>query len=190
MAEDRDRWADLLLHPVRLRIVRVVGTGRRTSREIAAQLPDVPQASLYRNIAALVAGGVLRVAAERKVRGTVERVYAVADGTVLSADQLAGATRDDHLRYFTAFVSGLLAEFDRYSRRERIDLAADGVGYQETVLQLDDEEFARFAAGLAELVGPLLANEPRPGRVPRLFATVVLPAGEAETDGGQGKRGT
>jgi DNA-binding transcriptional ArsR family regulator len=171
---------------VRIRIGRVLATGPRTTRQLAAELPDVPQASLYRHLAALVAGGVLEVAAERPVRGTLERVYRLAGaGMELSPDALAHASPDDHLRYFTAFVSSLLAEFARYVQRDRIDPIADGVGYHQIVLQLDDAEFVEFAGKLGELVRPLLANGPRPGRTPRLFATVVLPAGAAPSpDGG------
>lgn len=178
----RDHRADLLLHPVRIRIGRVLATGPRTTRQLAGELPDVPQASLYRHLAALVAGGVLEVAAERPVRGTLERVYRLAGaGMELSPDALAHASPDDHLRYFTAFVSSLLAEFARYVQRDRIDPIADGVGYHQLVLQLDDAEFVEFAGKLGELVRPLLDNGPRPGRTPRLFATVVLPAGAARS---------
>jgi hypothetical protein len=89
---------------------------------------------------------------------------------------LTTATPEDHARYFTAFVSSLLAEFSRYLARERIDFAADGAGYQQLVLHLTDAELARFAADLNQIIGPLLGNEPGRGRVPRLLATVLLPA--------------
>ncbi|GAA2736723.1 helix-turn-helix domain-containing protein [Actinocorallia aurantiaca] len=176
MKDSKKRWAELALHPVRIRVLRAVGGGQRTTREIAGLLPDVPQATLYRHLAALAQGGLLEVVEERRVGGTTERVYALPPGgAVLSGEALAEATREDHGRYFTAFVSSLLAEFSRYLARERIDLAADGVGYQQVVLHLDDEEFADFARGFAELVQPLAANEPRRGRTPRLLATVLMP---------------
>lgn len=176
MKDSQKHWAELALHPVRIRVLRVVGGGRRTTREIAGLLPDVPQATLYRHLAVLARGGLLEVVEERRVGGTTERVYALPPGgAVLSGEALAEATSEDHGRYFTSFVSSLLAEFSRYLARERIDLAADGVGYQQVVLHLDDEEFADFARGFTELVQPLAANEPRRGRTPRLLATVLMP---------------
>ncbi len=55
--------ADLLLHPVRLRIVQAfLGDRALTTTELQAELPDVPAASLYRQVARLVDGGVLGVA--------------------------------------------------------------------------------------------------------------------------------
>jgi DNA-binding PadR family transcriptional regulator len=143
-------------------------------------MPDVPHATLYRHLATLVKSGLIEVVEQRKVRGAVERVYALpAGGATLDAAALVTATPEDHARYFTAFVSSLLSEFSRYLDRDRIDFAADGVGYQQIVLQLSDAELAKFAADLGQVIGPLLANEPGDGRVPRLLATILMPADRA-----------
>ena len=176
MSISKERWAELVLHPVRLRVLRSVAGGRRTARDIADLLPDVPQATLYRHVSALVKGGLLDVVEERRVGGAVERVFALpSGGAVLDGEALATATAGDHERYFTVFVSSLLAEFARYLARDSVDLVADGAGYQQVVLHLDDAEFAEFARGFGELVRPLLGNEPGGGRVPRLLATVLMP---------------
>ncbi|GAA2079094.1 helix-turn-helix domain-containing protein [Actinomadura alba] len=185
MGTSKERWAELALHPVRIRILRAVAGARRTTRELAELLPDVPQATLYRHLAALTQGGVLNVVEERKMGGVVERVYALpAGGAALSGDALATATPEDHGRYFTAFVAGLLAEFSRYLGRRQVDVVADGVGYQQVVLHLDDAEFARFARDFSEVVRPLLNNEPGKARVPRLLATIVLPVDEPTAERG------
>ena len=100
--------ADLILHPVRLRIILAFARGRRlTPQQVAAVLPDVPQATLYRQIERLYQGGALAVASERRVRGAVERTYVLAEGGAsLLPEELANASRDDHLAYFTAFAAG------------------------------------------------------------------------------------
>ncbi len=177
MEMSRERWAELALHPVRIRILRAVAGARLTTHDLVELLPDIPQATLYRHLALLVKSGLIDVVQERKIRGAVERVYALpAHGATLDAAALATATPEDHARYFTAFVSSLLSEFSRYLARERIDFAADGVGYQQLVLHLTDAELGEFAAGFNALVGPLLGNEPGNGRIPRLLATVLMPA--------------
>ncbi|WP_432995860.1 helix-turn-helix domain-containing protein [Dactylosporangium sp. CA-233914] len=172
-----ERWAMLALHPVRIRILRAVAGARLTTHDLVTRLPDIPHATLYRHLATLVKSGLIEVVEERKVRGAVERVYALpADGAPLDAAALASATLDDHARYFTAFVSSLLSEFSRYLSRERIDFTADGVGYHQLVLHLTDAELAALAADLNQVIGPLLNNQPGDGRVPRLLATILMPA--------------
>ena len=180
----RNRWAELALHPVRIRILRAVAGARLTTHDLVALVPDIPHATLYRHLATLVKAGLIEVVEERKIRGAVERVYALpAHGATLDAAALATATPEDHARYFTAFVSSLLSEFSRYLARERIDFAADGAGYQQLVLHLTDAELAKFATDLNQIVGPLLANEPGNGRVPRLLATIMMPADQpADTE--------
>ncbi|MEU6077802.1 helix-turn-helix domain-containing protein [Micromonospora sp. NPDC047074] len=177
------RWSDLALHPVRIRILRAIAGTRRTTRDLAAALPDIPQATLYRHLATLTRAGLVEVAEERRVGGATERIYALPGGSVTpDATTLAAATRDDHARWFTAFVSSLLSEFTRYLDREHIDYTADGVGYQQLVLHLSDAELARLAQDLSALLLPLARHEPTADRTPRLLATILLPADPGPTD--------
>jgi DNA-binding transcriptional ArsR family regulator len=70
--------ADLVLHPVRLRILQAFLGGRHlTTGDLARELPDVAQAGLYRHVSRLAKGGVLEVVGERQARGAVERTYAL-----------------------------------------------------------------------------------------------------------------
>ncbi|HYW23407.1 MAG TPA: helix-turn-helix domain-containing protein [Terriglobales bacterium] len=172
--------ADLILHPVRLRIIQAfasdLGTRRLTPQQVSAALPDLPQASLYRHIERLHRGGVLGIASERRVRGAVERTYVLAaGGASLSAEDLANATREEQLGYFTTFAVGLITQFERYLQRPVIDLVADGVGYRQVVLNLSDEEVLEMAAALNGALARFLQHGPEPGRRRRTLATVLLP---------------
>src|SRR5579872_4471018 len=100
--------ADLIIHPVRLRVLQALTRRALTAQQLASALPDIPQATLYRHLAALRAGEVITVVEERPVRGTVEKRYAVVEGgSTISAEDLAAAGREDHLRYFRAFIASL-----------------------------------------------------------------------------------
>lgn len=168
--------SDAILHPQRLRLVLALARGELTTRQLAVLLPDVPQASLYRHLNVLLEAGVVEIAAERSVRGILERSYSVVSGAqFLTGEDLAEATPDDHFRYFSFFVNGLMAEFGRYLARESVDLEADGVGYQGNVLHLTDDELTDLATSLRSLLLPLTKNEAGGGRTPRRLATVLFP---------------
>ena len=175
----RDK-ADVILHPVRLRIIQTLATAPSrdglSARELGPALPDVPQASLYRHLGRLAEAGVLRVAAERPVGGKTERVYQLANASLASAD-LSRRTRDEQLEGFATFLGTLLGDYARYLRRETIDLERDGVGYHQYVAHLSDAEFAAFIARITELIGSATANAPAPGRTPRLVNLMLMPAG-------------
>lgn len=174
---------DLLLHPVRLRVIHaLLGGEELTTSDLAARLPDVPTASLYRHVARLVDAEVLTVVSERAVRGTTERTYALdVTASHVGPDALATMSREDHRRAFTAFTAGLLGQFGRYLEREDVDLARDRVGYRQVALWLTDEELDEMLGELRETVARRSGHRPGPGRVRRTLATVVLPEDSPRT---------
>lgn len=173
--------ADLLLHPVRLRIVQAfLGDRALTTSDLRSELPDVPPASLYRHVARLVDAGVLAVVAERRVRGALERTYVLrVSAATVDLDELDQMSRDDHRQAFMAFVAGLLGDFDRYLTRDHVDLLRDGVSYRMAGLWLDDAELVDLARDVARVLQPRLANPPRPGRRRRILGSVLIPGEEA-----------
>ncbi|MQY24042.1 helix-turn-helix domain-containing protein [Nocardia macrotermitis] len=174
---------ELLLHPVRLRIVQTfLGDRTLTTSELSAELDDIPPGSLYRHVARMVDAEVLEIVAERRIRGTIERTYRLRlTAAQITPEQLATMSTEDHRRAFTAFVAGLLADFDRYLERDEIDYVRDGVGYRVAGMWLDDAEFIEFIEDLSRVVAPRLANGPAPGRVRRTVRTFHIPAGPDPT---------
>jgi hypothetical protein len=173
--------ADLLLHPVRLRIVKAfLGDRALTATQLAAELDDVPAGSIYRHVALLAKAGVLQVVAERRVRGAVERTYTLR---LLAARIGPGEARamsaEEHSRAFMAYIAGLLADFDRYLATGPADPVKDGADYRVAAMWLTDAEFNDFLRDLAAIAQPRLANAPGTGRRRRMLYSVLLPGPES-----------
>jgi DNA-binding transcriptional ArsR family regulator len=154
--------ASVILHPIRIRVVQALAGAELTPLQVAEQLVDVPQASLYRHIARLTEAGIIRVVSQRRVRGTTEHVYTLAE---------AG---NDQLQAFTTFLATLLGDFNRYAGGDA-GTDGDAVGYQQVELNLDDAEFEVLLHTVGSAIVAALENEPRPGRRKRLLTTIVLP---------------
>jgi hypothetical protein len=172
--------ADLLLHPVRLRIVQAfLGERALTTSQLAEELDDVPAGSLYRHVAMLTNAGVLQVVAERRIRGAVERTYMLRlHAAQIDPGQIAAMTPEQHSQAFTAFIAGLLGDFDRYLSAGKPDPARDRAGYRMGALWLTDNELDEFLRDLASVIQPRLANAPARKRRRRVIAGVLLPAPE------------
>jgi hypothetical protein len=172
--------ADLLLHPVRLRIVQAfLGDRALTTAQLAAELGDVPAGSLYRHVAMLTKAGVLQVVAERRVRAVVERTYMLRIlAAQIQPDEVAAMTPDQHLQAFVAYVAGMLTAAERYLTSGTPDPARDGASYRMGALWLSDAEFADLIRDLQTTFQPRLANAPGKGRRRRMVYTVLLPAPE------------
>ena len=173
--------ADLLLHPVRLRIVKAfLGDRALTTGELAAELDDVPSGSLYRHVALLAKAGILQVVAERRVRGAVERTYTLRQFAArISPEEAKRMSAEEHAQAFMVYVAGMLADADRYLAAGQPDPAHDGADYQVGALWLNDVEFAELLRDLSTVFGPRLGNPPGPGRKRRMVYTVFLPTAEA-----------
>ncbi len=174
---------DHMLHPVRMRVLMALaGSQGMTPLEIAGKLSDVPQATLYRHINRLARAELLQVVDERPVRGTVEKVYALnrSKQTHLGNEDMAQLTRDDHLRYFTAFMIAQLDQFSRYLNHQPVvDMAADGVGYTQVALYMSDAELAAFAQAINAVIIPYLEPTAARGdgvdRKKRFLTTILMP---------------
>jgi hypothetical protein len=169
--------ADLLLHPVRLRIVKAfLGDRALTTTQLAAELHDVPTGSMYRHVALLTKAGVLQVVAEHRVRGAVERTYTLRlFAAQIQPGEVAAMTADEHAHAFMAYVAGLLADFDRYLADGVPDPGKDGAAYRVAAMWLTDAELTDFSRDLQTLAQPRLANAPGNGRRRRMLYSVLLP---------------
>jgi predicted DNA-binding transcriptional regulator YafY len=171
--------ADLLLHPVRLRIVKTfLGDRALTTTDIAAELGDVPTGSLYRHIATLTKAGVLQVVAERRVRGAVEKTYTMRlMAAQMQPDEVEAMSLADHAQAFMAYVAGLLSDFDRYLAHAP-NPGRDGADYRVGAMWLTDAEYAEFLGDLTRVLQGRLANAPSENRRRRVAYHVLLPAPE------------
>jgi hypothetical protein len=172
--------ADLLLHPVRMRIVQAfLGERTLTTTDLRGELADVPAATLYRHVGVLAEAGVLTVVGERRVRGAAERSYRLVTGAAsVGGAAAAEMSADEHRRAFATFVAALLADFERYAESadgSRLDLARDGVGYRQFGLWLTDEEFATLVTDLRAVLAAAAELPPDGDRRRRIVTQVFLP---------------
>ena len=115
---------DLLLHPVRLRIILATVGRQVTAQQLAAELPDVPQATLYRHINTLADAGILSVVKEQRVRNAIEKTYALPhQDLMLTVEDLEDSEPEDYIRLFTQSLGLQLGYYARYIQQGDVDFA-------------------------------------------------------------------
>jgi Predicted transcriptional regulator len=168
--------AEMILHPIRLRILLTVQSRNLTSSEIGNELADVPRPTLYRHINKLLEAGLIQVAETRRTNGSSERVYTAVEAT-LSAEDVRSASAEEHERWFTTYIGTLLSAYKRYLSGP-FDLVDDKVTYFTSGAMLTDEEAAAFKEGLKKLVSEANEKGPGPGRRRRRIAAMCFPEPE------------
>ncbi|RBQ16216.1 ArsR family transcriptional regulator [Spongiactinospora rosea] len=168
---------ELILHPVRLRIMWALSGGRtRTTSDLCESLPDVPKTTLYRHVGLLADAGLLEVADEQRVRGMIERYYRLRrDAAQIDPGTAKAMSLQDHRHGFAAAMAALLAEFNAYLERPGADPATDQVGYRQGTLWLRPEEMAQMADELREMFGARAGNGPGEGRRPYMISPIFFP---------------
>ncbi|MDX3006343.1 helix-turn-helix domain-containing protein [Kribbella solani] len=174
MEESPTPVLDVLLHPVRWRIVQRVLGREVTTTDLKRDLPDVPTTTLYRHVAALIDAGYLTVVRERKVRGTTERTLGL-DNTKGHMDQreARAMTPEQHRQLFLMLLTRLAADFDRLIESDDLYPRMDQVGYLQMALYLTPEDMTTFRTAFHALVEPYLKQTPGRDRV--ALSLVALP---------------
>ncbi|MGD8191367.1 helix-turn-helix domain-containing protein [Brevibacillus ginsengisoli] len=180
----KETKAELLLHPVRMKIIQsLLGGHKLTAADMLKLQKDIPQATLYRHLNKLVEANLIHIHEQKQVRGAVEKIYSLtSENMVLSQADLAHVSKEDHMKYFTTFLFGLMDDFSAYLKQDVIDLEKDGVGYRQIGLYLSDEEFRDFAVEISSVFRKFIGNQPNEKRVKRIFSTIVIPEDKKEEE--------
>lgn len=168
---------DVLLHPVRMRIIQTMMPNEElTVQDMAEKLHDVAPATLYRQVKKLVEAGVIEVREQQQVRGTVEKRYGLAKEAFHASPQdLQNLSKDEHMRYFTAFTAFLQSVYGRYLSSSQIDLEKDGVGYRYASVYLSDDEFQEWLHDYRALMAKAMEKTNQPQRKKRYIAYAIIP---------------
>ncbi len=170
---------DLLLHPVRVRIVHAMSGGvTRTTSDLVSRLPDVSKATVYRHVSLLAEAGVLEVVSEQRVHGAVERRYRLyRPRAVIDPEAAASMTLEEHRNGFAAAMAALVAEFNTYLNQGHADPTADKVVYRQIPLWLSQEELAELISQIHTVLVSNMGNQPDPGRRLHLLSPILFPIG-------------
>lgn len=168
--------ADLIIHPVRLRIMQTLVDGPKTTSEISEGLPDVPTSSIYRHLKLLLDGKMIEVAEVNIVQGIVERVYKLIQVPRLTSEDMSEVSADEHLRYFVSYIITLIQGFEEYiTSVDRPDFERDMAGFTETTIWATEEELRVFVSSLNEAIAPLAQHSRDERRRKRKIAVILHP---------------
>ena len=186
-----DSKADLILHPIRMRIIQSLALGgRRTTQQLVRELDDIPQATMYRHLNKLLKAGILQVAEENKIRGAIEKVYYLAHGADdLTPPDVTEQSSGEHMTLFLKFISSLIGDYSQYLRQEHYDLIQDGISFRQAHLHLNDGEYAALLGEIRQTMEKYAGNEAGGDRRRRMISTIVIPevrTGKGNTGEGEG----
>lgn len=177
--------ADIVIHPVRFRIIQMLMSEELSTKQLAQRLADVPTSSLYRHMKILLDAGFLKVKETKLVQGIQEKVYGIDRSPVLALSDFEGVTAAEHLNYFTIYLMTLIRGFSDYlAFSSDLNFLADHTGYTEVIVWASPEELNEFAKTLNQALSSLRANEENKQRNKQKIAIVTHPVKTMRHDDG------
>jgi DNA-binding transcriptional ArsR family regulator len=168
---------DLILHPIRMRIIQsLIGGSRRTTQQILELMSDIPQATMYRHLNKLLKAKIIEVIEQNQIRGSVEKVYILSEhGAEIPTKDLKDMSAEEHMEMFIKFVAMLIGDYGRYLQQDHYDQLKDGISFRQVHLNLTDEEYMQMLLGMREQMQQYIGNEPNAERRRRVISTIVIP---------------
>lgn len=167
---------DLVLNPIRMRILQyLLAHQPATTQQIGEVLSDIPPASLYRHVAKLLEGDLIKVASETKIRGAVRRSYVV--NTASKTLHHTSEQNSDLLTIYSMFME-IFKNFQTYLQGNDKDIRENGYFANTYLLNLTDDEYNSFLKELEhnqKTLQKYAGLEAKEGRKPRQFTTIASP---------------
>lgn len=165
--------ADILFHPIRLRIVQELSKSDYPGLELLHQLQDIPQATFYRHLKVLVDHDLVHVVEESA--GMKEKIYTLSkDGSRMTADDVKDLLPEEHMQMMTVFTSQLLLDAETYFA-SRPDFSTAKFGYGKVDLHLREDEWGAFSKELGALIEKYAKLKRRPETTTLTLTQYLIP---------------
>ena len=156
----KENRVEVILHPVRFQIIKLLAVKQLTPKEMIEQLPDVPQATMYRHINKLLKHGILVEVQANQKRGTLEKVYALSkEGGLVKKEDLTKYTPDQHMDFFARFALSLIFSFNRYMSSPETNILEDKISYLSGLFYLNNDDVEEIKKKLIEVFEPYKDND-------------------------------
>ena len=138
---------NILSNPVRIQVMQHLQSyGEATPKQISEALYDIPAPTLYRHINVLLKEEVLLVKAERKVRGSLERLL------IINEEKFAISRNKNISQTAYQFLMELFMKFQSYSEKEDANPQKDRISLRTCILTLTDSRYDDFMNEIGNII--------------------------------------
>lgn len=143
-----------------------------TAGILSEHISDVPRTTLYRHINILEKNELLTVISEKKIRGSLEKTYALNIEAYSKENTVENATRNAF-----GFLMKIYADFDRYfaDNQDQPMSEIDHIFLGNVSLMLSDEEFKLFMSELNQVLVKYVSNVQDGSRKQRSISIISSP---------------
>ncbi len=166
---------DAFRNPIQSKLLLSIHEAEQsTAKQLIEANKDIPQATIYRHLSKLSKDGLIKVIQENRIRGVVEKVYALTQ-ELSKSNSLEHITGESYMNLFTEYMMGIMQEFREYTMKDDIDIINDGSGFSIAPIYATKEELLEAGAKITEILMPLIQNPPTPERRYQNIGIIITP---------------
>ncbi len=166
----------ILMNPIRMKLIQYLAThGQATPGELSEQFSEIPCSSLYRHIGVLADAKIIYTVSEEKVRGAIERTYALGN---VPTEELSGKDKVSQNTY--SFLMGLYSDFANFFAKPDCDPSKEKLFLTSAEFYLDDEEFSSFIDDISDVIEKYSSDTPDTSKKIRKISIVSSPLSSKE----------
>ena len=167
---------DCLSDPYRCQLfVEILRGTCSTASELHNRCPNIPRATMYRNLKRLTDDGLIEVVDEVKKRGTVERTYAPVKRAFDNMESVIRSNPSEmYFSMFMQYVLSFVQQFREFCDDPDADLTHDA-GFSMSPVLATNEEINGALREIANIIGRLRENEPAEGRRFHTIGLILSP---------------
>ncbi|MGV3615062.1 MAG: helix-turn-helix domain-containing protein [Fimbriimonas sp.] len=162
----------VLVHPVRSRLINILGGRRLTRAQLGEMAPEIPGPTLYRNLRILVDAGVVEEVERIPRGGSQEIVYSLGEGKAfVTPDEVARWSTGERLAVLDQFLNSISVGYRAYlAQGGEEQCPAMGV-----VLALSPEEHEALGRRLYAVVEEFVKLPPSAERKRYVLTVITQP---------------
>ncbi|WP_026831397.1 hypothetical protein [Exiguobacterium antarcticum] len=141
-------------------------------------LSDVPQATLYRHVNAMLKDSLLKVVGIQRVGKVEEKIYALnTSGYKIKEEDWASATYDEKVNFVSFYFMYILQKYKNYHDKLTTTDSPDKATFSLVKLNLSDEIFHSFQSELGTLLEKYyeLSTKKEEDETKRTVSLVIIP---------------
>jgi len=168
---------EALANPRQARVLlEIYANEQMTAKQLSDRFPEIPVATLYRNLKKMCDNGVLQIVETRPRRGAVEKVYAATASFEQDTEAMISANNGQaYAGLFNQYALGIMNEFQAYASRPGIDILRDGSGFTVNPVYATLEELTDALMKIREVLAPLVNNPPSENRKLHNICVITTP---------------
>ncbi|MBY2475583.1 hypothetical protein KWV16_01735 [Clostridioides difficile] len=175
-----DKLMDCFVNPTKCKLLlEIFSNNRTTAKQLGEKFQDISKATLYRYLNKMLEDDIIKVIEENKIRGTVEKVYAmkldIADDVKNIINENSG---DAYAQLFTQYMMVFLKEFYEYAEKGEKDILKDGSGFSVCPVYASVDEIVEANEKIASILEPLKNNLHGEGRRLHSVGLIITPPKE------------